>query len=214
MVFQEELAKLKQEVRSQSPAELLEGLERSVEDIKARNLRKLTIGDTAPDFRLTDATGKIVSLGNALLYGPVILNFYRGGWCPYCNLELNALQRALPRFKELGAQLIAISPESPDSSLSTIEKHRIAFPVLSDLKSDIASKYGIVYEVPEYLKTVFEKFGLDLKKHNETEKLQLPIPATYVIDKKSVIRFAFANEDFTQRADIDEILSVLRKIKV
>jgi len=213
MSIQEDLVKLRADVRAQSPDELTLALDKSVNELKASPPHKISVGEAAPNFRLTDATGKVISLSNALRNGPVVLNFYRGGWCPFCNLELHALQRSLPKFKELGAQLIAISPEAPDNSLTTIQKHKLEFPVLSDLKCDVANQYGIVYTVPEYLRTTFEKFGLDLKKHNATDKLQLPIPATYVIDTNQVIQFAFANEDFTERADVEEIIKVLKRIK-
>lgn len=213
MPFQEELATLRANIRKQQPQVLASALDQSITELKANPPRQKAVGDNAPTFRLTDATGKVVSLANALHNGPVVLNFYRGGWCPFCNLELNALQRALPRFKEFGAQLMAISPEAPDNSLTTIQKHKLAFPVLSDLKSEVAQQYGIVYTVPEYLRSVFEKFGLDLTKHNGTDKVQLPIPATYIIDRQQIIQYAFANEDFTVRADIEEIIGVLKQIK-
>lgn len=215
MSLQEQLNQLRHQVRNQTPADLQQRQDQSIDDLKKAGLvnAALSVGDHAPDFTLTDHLGKRVMLSRLIKDGPVVLNFYRGGWCPYCNLELNALQRALPEFKSLGGQLIAISPESPDNSLSTVEKHKLAFPVLSDRKSGVARTFGIVYQVPEYLKPVFEKFGLDLKTYNDNDTIELPIPATYVIDSHQRIRFAFANEDFTVRADIREIINVLKSLK-
>jgi peroxiredoxin len=214
MSLQEELNQYRLQERKQIPLETQQVISRSIEELKyaRKHYEGLAVGDTAPDFTLSDASGKKVTLSILLKNGPVVLNFYRGGWCPYCNLELNALQRNMPAFKKLGAQLIAISPESPDNSLNTKQKHALEFSVLSDLKSDVARKYGIVYRVPDYLKSVFEKFGLDLKAYNQADDIELPIPASYVIDKNRVIRYAFASEDFTIRADIQEILRVLQQL--
>jgi peroxiredoxin len=213
MSFEAALTQLRSEVRAQSPGVLQQALDRSVEELKIVPSRRKVTGDASPQFQLTDATGKLVTLASHLQKGPVVVNFYRGGWCPFCNFELHALQRALPRFKALGAQLMAISPEAPDNSLSTIEKHKLEFPVLSDLKCEVAHQFGIVYTVPEYLKSTFEKFGLDLKKYNATDKVELPIPATYVIDQQGIIQYAFANEDFSVRADIADILQTLTRLK-
>lgn len=213
MNFREEFRALKADIEAQTPKELQEKIDQLVDDLKADNTRRKSVGDIAPDFHLRDARGKYVSLKTALKDGPVVLNFYRGGWCPFCNLELNTLQRTLPKFKEAGAQLIAISPESPDNSLSTIEKHRLAFSVLSDVDSTIARQYGIIYQVPPYLIPVYEKFGVDIKSHNASDKLELPLPATYVVDSNQKIIYAFANEDYTIRADIKDILETLNKLR-
>ncbi|MBT1687412.1 peroxiredoxin-like family protein [Dawidia soli] len=209
MNFREEFRALKADVEAQTPKELQEKIDQLVVDLKAGNTSRKSVGDIAPDFRLKDPRGKYVSLKTALQDGPVVLNFYRGGWCPFCNLELNTLQRTLPKFKDAGAQLIAISPESPDNSLSTIEKHKLAFSVLSDINSTVARQYGIIYQVPSYLVPVYEKFGVDIKRHNASDALELPLPATYVVDTDQKIIYAFANEDYTVRADIQEILQVL-----
>lgn len=209
MNFKDELRDLKASVEAQMPKEVQASFNRLVDDLQTNPSRRKSVGDVAPDFFLKDPKGNSVSLKAALKNGPVVLNFYRGGWCPFCNLELNALQRALPKFKEAGAQLIAISPESPDNSLSTIEKHKLAFSVLSDTGSHVARQYGIIYQVPDYLIPVYEKFGVDIKLHNASDKLELPLPATYVINTNQQIIYAFAHEDYTVRADIKDILETL-----
>ncbi|MCB1158583.1 MAG: AhpC/TSA family protein [Leptospiraceae bacterium] len=146
--------------------------------------------------------------------GPVVISFYRGGWCPYCNLELRALQQALPEIKKLGAQLVAISPESPDNSLTTKEKNELEFQVLWDQENIIGKEYGIVFEYPEYLVEAYRSFGLSIALRNGSSRHQLPIPATFVLDQDGIIRFVFAEEDYTLRVQIKEILDCLRKIKL
>lgn len=212
MNLQDELQKLKTNIDAQTPKDVQATFSRFINDLQVGRPIRKSVGDIAPDFILRDPRGRNTSLKTALRSGPVVLNFYRGGWCPFCNLELNALQRALPKFKEAGAQLIAISPESPDNSLSTIEKHKLEFSVLSDIQSNVARQYGILYQVPSYLIPVYEKFGVDIKSHNASDKLELPLPATYVINTNQVIMYAFANEDHTVRADIRDILQILNKI--
>ena len=142
-------------------------------------------GDTIPAFTLSDATGKQVSSDQILESGPVVISFYRGGWCPYCNLELWALQKALPEIKANNASLLAISPESPDHSLTTQEQYALKFPVLSDHKNQVAKKFGLVFELGSELVSLYkDKFEFDLVTINGTKNVELPIPATYVVDRE------------------------------
>lgn len=230
MKLQEQLDKLRDQLNAETPAKALEANQKAIDELRDSKILEKgpKIGDHAPDFEvqrallkqgdqvkdfvLPDAFGKKVTLSWLLKQGHVVLNFYRGGWCPYCNLELRALQRHLPEFKQWGAQLVAISPEAPDKSVSTAEKLNLDFLILSDLKSSVARQFGIAYPVPGYLRKTYEGFGLDLKAYNNTDTVELPIPATYVIDKNYTIRFAFANEDYTRRADIDEIIESLKRL--
>src|SRR6266404_8192805 len=145
----------------------------------------LKAGDRVPDFRLPDARGDYVRLCDLLAKGPVVLSFYRGGWCPYCNLELRALQKVLPQITALGAQLVAISSQTPDESLSTAEKNELAFPVLSDVGSATAKAFGIAFDLAEELRPIYARFGHALPDKNGDESRVLPIPATYVIDRLS-----------------------------
>lgn len=170
------------------------------------------VGATAPDFVLPDATGAEVRLSERLASGPVVLSFYRGGWCPYCNLELRALQAALGSFERCGAALVAVSPQAPDSSLTTVEKHDLEFPVLSDVGNVVARDYGLVFEVPPDLLEAYDRFGIDLEAANGDESHELPIPATYVIDQDRTVRFAFVDADYTRRADPADVLDALRPL--
>ena len=133
----------------------------------------------SPRFALPSATGAIVSLGERLAYGPVIVTFYRGGWCPYCNIALRALQSRLGEIKRLGGSLIAISPEVPDQSLSTTEKLALEFDVLSDADKSVARQFGLVYRISDAARERLQAFGRDLVAHNGADRWELPITAIY-----------------------------------
>ncbi|NEN93342.1 MAG: AhpC/TSA family protein, partial [Okeania sp. SIO3H1] len=169
----------------------------------------LKLGEKVPNFSLPNAVGKIVELNSLLVESPVVISFYRGGWCPYCNMELRGLQKYLPQITELGAKLIAISPETPDNSLSTTEKNELTFEVLSDRGNQVAKEFGLVFQMPEELRPIYQSFGVDLPAYNGDESFELPIPATYVIASDGTVIHAFVNPDYTQRLDPKEIINVL-----
>ncbi len=170
--------------------------------------RALQKGDVAPDFMLTNAEGKEVSLSTYLKKGPVVLTWYRGGWCPYCNLTLHALQDELPNIISAGGYLLALTPELPDNSLDTKEKHELQFEVLSDVNNTVAHQYGIVYELtPELAEEYHTKFNI--YSYNGNESNQLPLAATYVIDQRGVVEYAFLDPDYRNRAEPAEITKVL-----
>ena len=172
--------------------------------------KSLKIGDVVPNFTLNNASGKSVSFKSLLAKGQVVISFYRGGWCPYCNLELRALEQSLPQIKSLGATLVAISPETPDSSLSTSEKNNLTFEVLSDLKNQVAQQFGLVFTLPEELRPIYEQFGIDIPAYNGDSTFELPLPATYVVNTDGKIVHSFVNADYTQRLDPDAILTALK----
>jgi peroxiredoxin len=173
----------------------------------------ITTGDIAPDFTLPGATGAAVNLRNKLNEGPVILSFYRGGWCPFCNLELQALQALLPEIRALGATLIGISPETPDNSMTTAEKHRLEFDVLSDIGNKTARDYGLIFTVYEEMRPLYLKWGLDVPASNGDNSWELPVPATYVIDTSCVARAAYVDKDYTKRMEPEQIMTALRNIR-
>lgn len=215
MPLQDELRQKTQEDRKNSPEELLQANDRHVQELENKGFSKQGVqpGDKMPDFVLYNALGKKVYSDLLLKRGPLVINFYRGGWCPYCNLELKALQRTLPEIRKQKGELVAISPESPDNSLSTAQKHKLEMEVLSDTDNKLARRFGIVYELPAYLKDVYLRFGLDLSQLHNSDKFELPLPATYVVDSNGIIFYAFANDDFTVRANMEDILDVLKKIR-
>ncbi len=169
----------------------------------------LNVGDKAPDFTLMDATGTEVKLSSLLQDGPVVLTWYRGGWCPHCNIALKNLQEALPRFKEAGATLVALSPELPDNSLTTSEKHALMFPVLSDVGLMVADAYGVSYTLDEKTAMNYNS-GFGLNKWNGDTSNRLPLPVTYVVNQEGVITYRFIDTDIRKRAPHAELLSALK----
>lgn len=174
--------------------------------------KSLKTGDQTIDFSLPNATGQQVSLSGHLKKGPVVLSFYRGGWCPFCNLEFAALNNMLPRIKELGATLIGISPETPDASMSTTEKHKLQFEVLSDVGNHISAQFGLVMSVSEKLRPHYLKWGFDLPALNGDESYELPLPATYIIDSNGRIAAHYVNKDYTQRMEPEDIIVALENL--
>ena len=171
----------------------------------------LNVGDKAAAFTLKSQTGEDVSLSELLEGGPVILTWYRGGWCPYCNITLAFLQEKLPEFELAGAQLVALTPELPDSSMSTSEKHKLEFDVLSDVGNKVARKYGVVFKLTDAVATHYQE-GFNLHAFNGDESDELPLAATYVIDTDGTIRYAFLDADYRNRAEPSDIIEVLNNL--
>jgi peroxiredoxin len=167
------------------------------------------IGDLAPDFRLPDQLGREVDSRALRTEGPLVISFYRGNWCPYCNLEMRALQQSLPQIEEAGAGLVAISPQLPDESLSMAEKHELAFPVLSDVGNRIGRQYGLLFTVSEKLRPMYAGFGIDLSKSNGDESFELPVPGTFVLDTDGIVRDAFVDPDYKKRVEPEQIVKAL-----
>ncbi|MFI4913255.1 MAG: peroxiredoxin-like family protein [Sedimentisphaeraceae bacterium JB056] len=170
------------------------------------------LGQIAPDFELTNASGKAVRLSKMLKKGPVVLTWYRGGWCPYCNLTLHALQEELPNIQMQGASLLALTPELPDQSMSTAEKNELQFEVLSDINNNVAREYGIVYKLTDEVAAIYEeKFGLST--YNGNDSNELPLAATYIINQKGEIIYAFLDTDYQKRAEPSEITAKLKTFR-
>ncbi|MEC9282828.1 MAG: redoxin domain-containing protein [Bdellovibrionota bacterium] len=200
---------------SQIPSEARMTMEQATDKLRKSgiidNAKKK--GDTYIDFSLPNVDGKKVTLSEELKKGPIILTFYRGGWCPYCNLQLKAYQDHLEQFEAAGGQLIAVSPETMESGESTIDKNDLKFKILSDNLNKEARKYGLVFQLDEELKEVYLKFGLDLEKNQGNDSWELPIPATYVINKDGKIVYSFLNVDYVQRAEPADIIKALNSLK-
>ena len=194
------------------PAERQAIMQRHIDQLRAGDISRtmLKAGDRAPAIVLGNAKGETVDVGEMLKKGPVVVTFYRGGWCPYCNLELKAFQEILPQITAAGASLVAISPERPDESLSTVEKNALSFEVLSDVGQMAGRAFGLVYEFTDELRTAYDGFGLDIPTRNGAPgEWSLPVAATYVIGSNGVIRYAYTDTDYRDRADPLEVLKVL-----
>lgn len=171
----------------------------------------INVGDKVIDFTLKNALGEDTNLRAVLEKGSVILTWYRGGWCPYCNLTLQFLQNSLPEFKKYGANLLALTPELPDKSLSTTEKHDLKFEVLTDVGNKVAKQYGLVYQLTDALAEVY-KNKIGLQHYNGDDSSELPITATYVIDNEGIVQYAFLEADYRKRASISKIIEVLKTL--
>jgi peroxiredoxin len=174
--------------------------------------RLLKVGDPAPDFVLPNAVGEEVRLADRLAAGAVVLTFYRGAWCPYCNLELRAYQEVLPRLEELGASLVAITPETPDGALEALEKNDLAFDVLSDVGSVVARAYRIAFELPGELKALYTELGHVLPDKNGTDDWTLPVPATFVVARTGHIALADVDVDYRNRLDPADAVAALERL--
>ena len=167
-------------------------------------------GDTLADFTLSNQNSKSTSLNDLLTNGPLVITFYRGGWCPYCNLELRAYQEVFADIKAAGATLVAVTPELPDNSLSTVEKNALDFEVLSDVNSGYARSIGLVHTLAEELRPIYEGFGIHVEAHNGSGQFDLPFAATYVVGQDKKIISAFIDADYTQRQEPSEVVNVLQ----
>lgn len=195
--------------------DFMKGVDATIEQAKAfqEGENAIKVGQTAPNFELPNPQGNTVSLSNLLEKGPVVVTFYRGGWCPYCNLQLRALQAKLGEIHALGATLVAISPQVPDGSLTKDEISEMDFTVLSDQDANVASQYGVAWEVPEFLMEHMRvDRQLDFEKINNGNSTILPIPATFVLDKNGVVTWRFVDVDYRTRSEPEDIIIALKAL--
>lgn len=185
--------------------------QRSIDDLVASGITAYSVqdGEDAPDFALPGPDGQMVRLRNELARDPVVLIFYRGGWCPYCNLALRAFQQALPALAKAGAGLIAVSPEAPDRVMTTREKNALGFHVLSDRGNEVARRYGLVFEMPEDMRAIYRARGLDLGAINADGRWELPIPAGFVIGSNGTVLRAHLDPDYRNRLEPADALAAL-----
>lgn len=170
----------------------------------------LKVGDTAPMFTGTDQNGQPFSLQSVLQKGDVVLMFYRGQWCPYCNKQMSQMNDSLKMITDKGATVVAISPEIQENVLKTIEKTKASFPVISDAKMQIMKNYKVNFEVPQATQDRYKNFGIDFNVANGENGANLPVPATYVIGKNGKIKYVFFNPDYRKRASVKEITTYLQ----
>jgi peroxiredoxin len=214
MTLHQEIENFVKETAGRIPPHILTQLQRSINDVKKSGVaeRALGVGDLAPAFSLPNAAGNPVALTDLVAQGPAIISFYRGAWCPYCNLELRAYQRIFGEIRAAGGDFIAISPQTPDNSLTTAEKNELAFEVLSDRGNRVAAEFGIAYQTPEVVKRITGMFGADIAAINGSDDGQLPISATYVVDTQRRIALANIDPDFRVRLEPSEALAALREL--
>lgn len=207
----EKLNALYERAQLHLPEETLDTMKRGTQSLVHSDILSHTIkaGDRMPNFELQNALGQTVTLDALLAQGPVVINFYRGGWCPYCNLELNAYQEILDKIHEKGAQLVAITPEKPDGSLKSTESLNLGFEILSDIDNHYAKSLGIVFKLSNELVSVYKGIQIDLVASQGNENAELPIPGTFVIDRDGTVKLAHLDVDYTKRFEPEDVLKYL-----
>lgn len=195
------------------PSAVIETMHRATAELIASGAasRALKAGDQAPAFNLNDPDGNAVSSAALLRTGPLVLTFYRGVWCPYCNMELQALQAAFAQIESSGAQLVAISPQVASNSRKSVRQNQLSFPILIDPHNDVAAAFGLRYAMPDYLVELYQSLKNDLPAFNGDESWTLPMPARYVIAPDGMIVYAEVNPDYTRRPDPEDMLPAIRR---
>lgn len=217
MSLREDLERRVAERRAKQSAERIAAYEANVLAVVEAGVaeRALGVGDRAPAFVLPDASGGMVESAAMLARGPLVVSFYRGGWCGYCSVELRALTVALPHIHAAGAELVAISPQTEVATRATAEEQEVPFPVLADVGNVVARSFGIVHSVSEEVEALYAANDHHVAEANAQEpgKVELPIPATFVIDGDGIIRFAFVSARYTERAEPEDVLAVLADLR-
>ena len=210
----EDLDRFVKEFIDTAPENVQRDFNQGVEEVRSSGVldKAINVGDYAPEFELLNAIGNQVKLYDELQKGPVVLVWYRGGWCPYCNLQLQHIQMKLAEIHQAGGQVIAISPELPDKTMTTKERHSLQFQVLSDANNEVADRYKLAYTVPNYVVDHYD-LSSKLNTHNGNDENRLPLAVTYVIAKNGVVEYAFLDADYKNRATPEEIITVLNTLK-
>jgi len=199
---------------NKAPPQVVATFHRATDELIASGQaeRALGVGDKAPSFTLPDENGDAVSMSDLLSKGPLALTFYRGVWCPYCNMDMEAIEAAAGAMRALGASLLAISPQTAANSRKIRHDKGLSFPLLSDHGNEVAEKFGLRFRLPDDLIGVYKGFGLDLPTINGEPSWTLPMPARFVIDRDGTIAYAEVNPDYTRRPDPEELLPALRRL--
>jgi peroxiredoxin len=210
--LREILAERKEGIAEYVPAETQDIHARAVAELKLRRLAEniLPVGAQIPEFQLQDHGGKTVSSSELLARGRLVLCFIRGRWCPFCVAQMEAMNLILPMIEQTGATLAAISPQTVKQSFFMHDQHKLRFPLLSDAGNSVARQFGLIYRVPDEQKALYKRTFVNLPFVNGDDSWELPIPATYIINRDRTVLYARANEDYTERPEPEDIVSVLR----
>jgi peroxiredoxin len=209
--LREILAERKARIAKYVPAATLEVHARVIAELTSHGLAAGSLGGgaKAQGFSLPDHNGNVVSSTDLLGNGRLVLCFIRGRWDPFCCGQMEAMNRALPAIEQTGGSLVAISPQTVKQSFFMVDQHRLRFPLLSDAGNQVARQFGLVYRVPEEQQAIYRRAFINLPFANGDESWELPIPATYILDRDGTVLFASANEDYTERAEPEEIVRSL-----
>jgi len=211
--LREQFAERKELVAKYVPAEIQAIHARVIAELQQQRIAEsaLAAGAKAPAFELTDHNGNLVSSTELLNKGRVIICFFRGRWCPFCVGQLEAMNLVMPEIQAAGASLIAISPQTVQQSFFMVDQHKLRFPLLSDLGNDVARQFGLVYRVPEFQQSVYRRAFINLPMANGDESWELPIPATYILERDGTVLYASANADYMERPEPGEIVVRVRE---
>jgi peroxiredoxin len=209
--LREIFAERKELIAKYVPAETQAVHARAIAELKRQRLAAniLPVGAKVPEFQLQDHDGKIVSSSNLLAKGHLVLCFIRGRWCPFCVAQMEAMNLILPEIEQAGATLVAISPQTVQQSFFMRDQHKLRFPLLSDAGNKVAREFGLTYKIPGEQKAIYQRAFVNLPFVNGDDSWELPIPATYIIDRDGMVVYASANEDYTERPEPEEILRAL-----
>ena len=195
------------------PRPVIETMHRATAELIESEIaqRASKAGDVAPSFSLKDPEGNLVNSTDLLKRGPLVLSFYRGVWCPYCNMELQALEAAKLQFDKYGASLVAISPQTAPNSRKSVRQNNLSFPILSDVKGKVGAAFGLRFNLPDYLVELYKQLKNDLPTFNDDPSWTLPMPARYVIGQDGVILYSEVNPDYTRRPEPEDMIPVLQQ---
>jgi peroxiredoxin len=206
-------AERKELIAKYVPAETQAVHAQAVAELKQRNLAAniLPVGAKAPSFELQDDDGKIIRSSDLLAHGRLVLSFIRGRWCPFCVGQMEAMNLILPQLEQAGAILAAISPQTVKQSFFMHDQHKLRFPLLSDSDNKVARQFGLTYRVPAAQEAIYRRAFVNLPFTNGDDSWELPIPATFILDRDGTILYASANEDYTERPEPSDIIRVLQE---
>lgn len=209
--LEQQISELNENLAKQLPTEVLEVFGKSIQDLKAKNIEdsSIKIGDKFPDFSLSSTNDKTVALKELLQSGKVIVAFFRGSWCPYCNLELKALQDNLKQITDKNVTLVAVSPQTSDYSEELKSNHNLEFELLTDKNNALAKQLGIAFELQNYVIPTYSSLGIELSEYNENNNNELPVPAVFVIDTNGSITYKFVDTNYMNRINIQELIAQL-----
>jgi len=195
------------------PHSVIETMHRATDELIASGAasRAKKAGNIAPSFSLKDPDGNVVSSNELLKKGPLVVSFYRGVWCPYCNMELQALEAVKSQFDKYGASLVAISPQTAPNSRKSVRQNKLSFPILSDVRGKVGAAFGLRFELPDYLVELYKGLKNDLPAFNDDPNWTLPIPARYVIGPDGTILYSEVNPDYTHRPEPEDMIPVLQR---
>jgi peroxiredoxin len=215
MLLDERLKALRTKESAETPDDLKNILSTELKALisSGQAKRAVKVGDKAPEFVLPDVDGNTVSSAALLKQGPLVVTFYRGFWCPFCNADLQAVEAAAERIRGFGASLVAISPQTPANSRISLQENHLSFPILSDKNCELAEKFGIRWMPSQALQGVYRNFGTDVGKFNGDGSWALPMPARYVIGADGIVAYAKVNANYTHRPEPGDVCPVLEQLK-